>query len=97
MKHNGKEIRVAYRAFPKELQGKVYGFSMEDDSYWLIIIDESQDDDRKQQTIRHELAHIRAGHHGRSSVPVRLLEEEADFLSESSALFEGQRIDADTE
>ena len=73
MKHNGKEIRIAYLALPDGVRGG----AVEDEDYYLVVINQSLAAITKRHTIGHELCHVFRDHHS-GDRSIREVEEEAN-------------------
>ena len=73
----GKPVKIVYKAFPQQLQGKVRGLTSARPDCYLVIIDNSRPAEDQRQTLGHELAHIYLNHID-SSRPTKELEREAN-------------------
>ena len=72
-----KQIKVIYAAFPKETQGNVFGFTFENKSSFVVMIDSTQSTERQKKTLKHEVAHIILGHFEQEDRPIQDIETEA--------------------
>lgn len=77
MKHNGKQIDIAFIEFPAMAQDYIGGVSSEMNERYLVLIDKGRCRLHQCRSIGHELAHIYLNHFN-SSRPLAELEHEAN-------------------
>lgn len=56
------KIKIAYRPFPKEIHGSVFGITKEQNNRFLILIDNENTAEEQDFALRHELSHIALNH-----------------------------------
>ena len=75
-----KEYAISFLPFPKEIQGKLFGFIFQEikkDRY-EILIDNTRPRDQQKISLKHEFAHLLMNHFFQLDKPIDEIEKEAE-------------------
>ena len=87
MKHNGKEIQIAFLALPVQVRGQALEYADE----YLVGINEGLAGITKRHTIGHELAHIFLNHFDDSCIRPSDSEEQIETKLNTTAAREKEK------